>query len=93
MDKRVDEDFLKVFDIALIAGRDLRIGDQQAPKVSTNILINETAVRLLGWTDPIGKQLFKMDGSSYTVIGVVRDFHHATSTRYAKFCNQSPTAK
>lgn len=40
------------------------------------IILNETAVKLLGWSDPIGKQIIRR-GKLGTVIGVVKDFHYA----------------
>jgi putative ABC transport system permease protein len=81
LEQRCDEDFLSTFEIDLIAGRDFRREDNVLQGVNeTGILINESAVRLLGWKNPIGKQLFTMGPSrnytsSFTVIGVVRDFH------------------
>lgn len=46
-------------------------------------VINETAVRALGWDDSIGKLLISPYSQELTVIGVIRDFHtrsfhHAT---------------
>ncbi len=58
----VDEDFLEVFKIALIAGRNFGGDDKWG------VLLNESAVRLLGWENPVGKQLFTMDSAIYTVI-------------------------
>ncbi|MDP6698514.1 MAG: hypothetical protein QGH25_02620 [Candidatus Latescibacteria bacterium] len=77
LDQRSDEDFLETFEIALIAGRNFRQGDKMLPNQNESprsVLLNETAVGLLGWKDPIGKQLFK-GTRRFTVIGVVRDFH------------------
>ena len=47
-------------------------------------VINETAVRTLGWDDPVDKSLINPYSQSQTVIGVVRDiqarsFHHAAA--------------
>ena len=47
------------------------------------VIINETAAKVLGYTDPIGKKLFSnfQDASgatkpiSYDIVGVVKDFH------------------
>ena len=39
------------------------------------IVINETAARLLGWKDPLGKIIW-FSGRPLTVIGTVRDFHY-----------------
>ncbi|MXX02395.1 MAG: FtsX-like permease family protein [Gemmatimonadetes bacterium] len=46
-------------------------------------VINETAVRALGWNDSVGKSLISPYSQELTVIGVIRDFHtrsfhHAT---------------
>jgi putative ABC transport system permease protein len=43
---------------------------------SASVIINETAAKLFGWDDPIGK-IIKMPDEKYntTVIGVVKDFH------------------
>ncbi len=38
-------------------------------------VINETAVRALGWDDPIDKPLISPYSQELTVIGVIRDFH------------------
>jgi putative ABC transport system permease protein len=44
-------------------------------------LINETAAREFGWTNPIGKRIngpLESDGKEGEVIGVVKDFHYAS---------------
>jgi putative ABC transport system permease protein len=38
------------------------------------VLLNETAVRELGWDDPVGKELLT-GGQKWTVIGVIKDFN------------------
>jgi ABC-type antimicrobial peptide transport system permease subunit len=45
---------------------------------SFNIVINESAVKSLGWNnsnDAIGKRLFAPGNFPFTIIGVVKDFH------------------
>lgn len=48
---------------------------------TTAALVNETMVKSMGWQDPIGKKLTFDDGNpettetSYTVVGVINDFH------------------
>jgi putative ABC transport system permease protein len=69
---RVDQDFLKVFGIQLIAGRNF-----EASNITENgYIINETAARALGWTpqEAIGNDLNYSGGKS-SIIGVVKDFH------------------
>ena len=64
----VDYDFLKTMGIKILQGRDFSPDfGSDLPKSS---ILNETAVRQLGITDPLGKQ---MGGS--TIIGVVKDFN------------------
>jgi putative ABC transport system permease protein len=68
----IDESFLKLYDIELLAGRGLKLQDS-----STNILINKTLVKNLSLGIPeaaIGKQLKMGDGSPVTVVGVVEDY-------------------
>ena len=69
----VSYDYLKVFGIQLLAGRffspDFATDAQEA------VVLNETAVRALGWTpeEAIGKQFVR--DSVETIVGVVEDFH------------------
>lgn len=41
-------------------------------------ILNETAVRHLGWNDPIGKRFKEKNGPEGYVIGVMKDFHVQT---------------
>jgi len=69
----VDYDFLDVFKIDLVAGRNFSPEFGEEDKA---ILINETLWKKLGWEDPVGKEV---DVMGYTrVIGVVKDFHFAS---------------
>ena len=64
----IDEDFLNTYGIEIIAGRNY------TRDMTDVALLNETAVKELGWTDPIGKSI-KVGDENRTVIGVVKDFH------------------
>ncbi len=72
---RVDQDYLGVYGIKLLAGRDFdktSMTDTIRP-----VIINESAISKFGWKDPataIGKP-FKMGDQQGVVIGVVKDFH------------------
>jgi len=71
---RVDEDFARVFDIKITNGRFFekdRLAD------SNSVVLNESAAREMGLTDPIGEQIYFPDPNSprFTIIGIVRDFH------------------
>lgn len=74
----VDYDYISSLDLQLIAGRDF---DQQRVTDSTAIIINETAISLLG-VEPeealgirLSSDLGDEDGTYHTVIGVVENFH------------------
>lgn len=66
----VDENFVQLLNMEIVAGRDFRSGKAD----SAHFILNETAVKAAGITDPIGKrfELWETDG---TIIGVVKDFH------------------
>ena len=44
---------------------------------TAHFILNETAVKEAGITDPIGKR-FKLHGQNGTIIGIVKDFHFAS---------------
>jgi len=71
----VDHDFLKTYQIELARGRDYSKAIQS--DVKTAYLLNETAVKKLGWENPVGKQfqIHKTGNPRGTVIGVIKDFH------------------
>ena len=75
----VDDSFFETFEIPVLRGR--AFSADVASDASQAIILNETAVRLLGWEDdPIGKQLLlpAYGNRSLTVIGVVKDYHSLT---------------
>ncbi|MEM9998942.1 MAG: ABC transporter permease, partial [Bacteroidota bacterium] len=68
-------DVLDVFGLNLVAGRTFdRTID---PDTSLVLLLNETAVRDMGWTpqEAVGKWIDRGGDEPYTIVGVVRDFH------------------
>ena len=73
----VDDSFFETFDIPVLRGR--AFSAAVASDTSQAIILNETAVRLLGWEDdPIGKQIESpaFTKKTLTVIGVVKDYHN-----------------
>jgi len=82
----VDHDFAETLGLELVAGRDF---SEDFPSDATEaFLINESAARKLGWTDPVGREFtlqYYFEGEILkrgTVIGLVKDFqyhalHHA----------------
>ncbi|MCY3556867.1 MAG: ABC transporter permease [Gemmatimonadetes bacterium] len=78
---QVDESFLDVLEINLAAGRNF--STDWGTDSTTGFLLNETAVRYLGWGTPpeaIGKPFawLPFGGKKGNVIGVVEDFHLRT---------------
>ena len=74
----VDEDFFKTMNIELIEGRNF---DPTIHRDSAGVVIlNQSAVKKLGWSDINGKKLSATaDGDSTMqpdVIGVIRDYHY-----------------
>lgn len=67
----VDDNVAPTFGITVIQGRDFDLG--QFPTDSAGVLINETALRLMGFKNPIGEKIVD-NGREWHVIGVVRDF-------------------
>lgn len=70
---QVDADFLATLNIELAAGRFFE-NDQVSGTPS--IILNESAVRMFGWNDPVGQQI-TWNETAYTVQGVVKDYHTA----------------
>ena len=66
-----DEGLVKTAGLQLIQGRDMDL--TTFPSDSAAVLLNETAAKIMGFKDPIG-QTIKDNGTSYHVVGVVRDF-------------------
>jgi len=71
----VDENFFKNFELPLLAGRSFSkdfADDRRA------VILNETAVRILGFDSPeaaINQELLDFDDTKYNIIGVVKDYH------------------
>jgi putative ABC transport system permease protein len=68
---RVDEDFIDLYDMALVAGRNFN-RDEDPPGRAA--LINESAVKALKWDYPIGRELINWKDTA-RIVGVMKDFH------------------
>jgi putative ABC transport system permease protein len=67
----VNYDFIPTYNLKMVYGRNF---SKDYPADKNGCIINETGLKVFGWKDPIGKQLF-LFGKPYPVIGVVKDFH------------------
>jgi len=74
---RVDYDFINTLRIEIKEGREF--SRDHATDASQAFIINEAAVKKMGWDSPFGKQLEWFPGGDRykkgTVIGVIKDFH------------------
>jgi len=68
-----DADLVKTAGLQLIAGRDININ--KYPGDSVAVMLNETAVKTMGFKDPIG-QIIAQPGENinWRVVGVVKDY-------------------
>ena len=76
----VHDDFIKTFEIEIVAGRDYFVKNQMDP--TNSILINESMVKHLGWgsdEEALGEKFRSLTGEE-KIIGVFKDFQ-ATSLR------------
>jgi len=82
---QVDDDYIKTLGMTVVTGREF---NSLQTSDSSSILVNEAAVRALGFgKEPLGKKLIQIVGNNpdgtpdpnktkeWTVIGVVQDFH------------------
>lgn len=67
----VDEDLAKTVGLTIVQGRDINITTY--PTDSTACMINESALKIMGFKDPIG-QIIKDNGRDWHVVGVIKDF-------------------
>ncbi|MEO1054555.1 MAG: ABC transporter permease [Bacteroidota bacterium] len=73
----VDEDFFEVFEVAFLSGRDFSTSDYSFNWDEVNtLIINTAAMRALQKDEQsaLGKKI-EVGGKSWTIIGVVDDFH------------------
>ncbi|WP_246859509.1 ABC transporter permease [Spirosoma sp. KCTC 42546] len=67
----VGYDFVKAMNIQLVEGRDF---SKAFPTDSAAFLINEAALKVMGFKNPIGKTVTWGNGKG-TIVGVLKDFH------------------
>jgi putative ABC transport system permease protein len=76
----IDYDYIKTMGMQIIKGRNF---SREFGSDSSSIIINETTAKIIGYKDPVGKQLFRaVDAQghvgAFTIIGVVRNFNFET---------------
>jgi putative ABC transport system permease protein len=75
----VDEHYVPTLGMKIVQGRNFSI---DFPSDSTGIILNESAVELMGWKDPINHLFYRpgdsMKSAAFHVIGVVKDFNFSS---------------
>lgn len=81
----VDYEFKNTMKINMVQGR---FFSPEFASDSMAVVLNETAVRDMNYSDPIGKQLKgAYDGKIYTIIGVMKNYHSVSlRTGVSGFC-------
>ncbi|WP_428654540.1 ABC transporter permease [Runella sp.] len=80
-DETIDENYLPLLKIPLVAGRNF---SKAFPADSAqSIIVNESFVKAAKWKNPIGEtvQMLGNSNETYSVIGVVKDYHFAPLTQ------------
>ncbi len=84
--KFVDENFIDMFGLKMLAGQ--KIVRTDIKDTSQNIVVNETLIHKLGIMDPskaISKQV-KMNGQMATIMGVIADFQSESKHKKRRAC-------
>ncbi len=73
---RVDTDYIETMGMKIIDGRNF---SKKFPSDSSTVILNETAVKMLGYKKPVGQQIHTIGSGSksvtYSIIGVVKNFN------------------
>jgi len=77
----VDENYLPLLKIPLIAGRNF--SNAFAADSAQSVIVNESFVKKAKWENPVGEtvQILGNSNETYHVIGVVKDYHFASLTK------------
>ncbi len=80
-DEIVDENYLPLLKIPLIAGRNFSTA--YPADSAQSVIVNESFVKAAKWKKPVGEtiQILGSSNEKYRVIGVVKDYHFASLTK------------
>ena len=67
-----DFNFVDLYGMEIVEGRNF---SKEFNDDNGAILINESAVKALGWVDPIGRELVTWGGDTSKIVGILKDFH------------------
>ena len=74
----VDYDYVKTLGISMKQGRYF---SKNFPTDSQGVVINEAAVKELGWSkvDPVGKTIVRSGQQAFKVVGIINDFNYTSA--------------
>ncbi|MGZ3871761.1 MAG: ABC transporter permease, partial [Mucilaginibacter sp.] len=74
----IENSYIPTLGMQLLKGRNFY---PPSPADSISVIINEAAVRDLGFgnSDPLGKTIIRSGQHHYTIVGVVKDFHYTSA--------------
>ncbi|QMW07049.1 ABC transporter permease [Spirosoma foliorum] len=77
----VDENYLPLLKIPLVAGRNFLASF--SADAAQSVIVNESFVKAANWKNPVGEtiELLGSSNDKYHVIGVVKDYHFASLTK------------
>ena len=86
----VQYDFLKTLEIELLEGRTF---SKEFSDTIRHLILNETAVEVMGLNEPVGKTI-RLWGDNAKIVGIVKDFHHESLHKKVEpiFIHVSPDA-
>ncbi|MFZ1808994.1 MAG: ABC transporter permease [Cyclobacteriaceae bacterium] len=70
---QTDYNFLPTLGLELVEGR--YFSEDFSNDSTESIILNETAIKTLGLTEPLGKRVIFTGGTEREIIGVIKDFH------------------
>lgn len=65
----VDHDYIQTMGMTILMGRSFLPGDGKA------MVVNQAMVKAMGMKDPLGQQVTNGWGGTWTIVGVIEDFH------------------
>ncbi len=87
-----DAGYVDTYQIPIVEGRNF--DDNLSASEESSMLINRSAMKALGWTTAAGKQIKAQgDPTTYTVVGVMEDFHYLNAEKKIEPLIQQYTGK
>lgn len=69
----VNYDIIEMLDVEIIEGRAF---SREFSTDTSAVIFNEAGIKAMGIKDPIGQEITLGDGSKFTIIGVMKNFHY-----------------